>query len=395
MEETYVKINLDNLSNNVKNIINKYNDYDYYIGVVKGDAYGHGEYIINTLLDSGINYFAVSTLEEALDIRKFNKDVRVLILEPVSLNNIDIAIKNNFTITVHYLDYIKELNNIIKDKIKCHIKIDSGMGRLGIKDKKELKESYEILKNNKNIEVEGIYTHFATIGVFDKKWDNQLYKFKEITSLINLKDIPIIHLGSSIVLLSHPKIEFANAIRIGTLLYGYNITPTESNVGLKNKLRLFRNKYYQKKYDISKTYTNVKLELFPCMSFYTSILQINKLNKGEQIGYGAKVTLEDDSYVAIIPVGYNNGIGTKNINRFVFINNKKYKVLSVGMNMSFVLVDSSVKVTDEVVILDGKNITIGTLARFNDTTFHEMLINIGKSNKRKYYKNEILEYEEE
>lgn len=394
MEETFVKINLDNLSNNVKNIISKYNEYDYYIGVVKGDAYGHGEYIVNTLLDSGINYFAVSTLDEALNIRKFNKDVNVLILEPISLNNINDAIKNKFTITVHNLDYIKELNNIIKDKIKCHIKIDSGMGRLGIKEKYELKESYEILKNNKNIVIEGIYTHFATIGVFDKEWDNQLVKFKEITSLINLKEIPIIHLGSSIVLLSHPKIDFANAIRVGTLLYGYNITPIESSVGLKNKLRKFRNKYYQKKYNISETYTNVKLELLTCMSFYTSILQINKLNKGEKIGYGAKVTLEEDSYVAIIPIGYNNGIGTKNINRYVYINNKKYRVLSVGMNMSFVLVDSNVKITDEVILLDGKNITIGTLARFNDTTFHEMLINIGKSNKKRYYRKDKLEYEE-
>ena len=386
MEEAYVKINLDNLSNNVKTIIDKYNDYDYYIGVVKGDAYGHGEYIVNTLVENGINYLAVSTLDEALNVRKFNKDIPILILEPITLNSIDLAIKNDFTITVHDLNYANDLNDI-NAKLKCHIKIDSGMGRLGIREKQELKECYELLKGN-NIEVEGIYTHFATIGVFDKKWDNQLENFKNITSLIDLNEIPIIHLGSSIVLLSHPKIEFANAIRIGTLLYGYNISPTESNVGLKNKLRVVRNRYYQKKYNISETFTNVKLDLLPCMSFYSRILQIKKLSKGEQIGYGAKVTLENDSYIAIIPVGYNNGIGIKNIGRYVFINNKKYNILSVGMNMSFVLVDDSVKVTDEVVLLDGKNITIGTLARFNDTSFHEMLLNIGKNNLRIYTNNE-------
>ena len=392
MEEAYVKINLDNLSNNVKTIIDKYNDYDYYIGVVKGDAYGHGEYIVNTLVATGINYLAVSTLDEALNVRKFNKDIPILILEPITLNSIDLAIKNNFTITVHDLNYANDLNDI-NAKLKCHIKIDSGMGRLGIREKQELKECYELLKRN-NIEVEGLYTHFATIGVFDKKWDNQLENFKNITSLIDLNEIPIIHLGSSIVLLSHPKIEFANAIRIGTLLYGYNISPTESNVGLKNKLRVVRNRYYQKKYNISETFTNVKLDLLPCMSFYSRILQIKKLSKGEQIGYGAKVTLENDSYIAIIPVGYNNGIGIKNIGRYVYINNNKYNILSVGMNMSFVLVDENVKITDEVILLDGKNITIGSLARSNDTSFHEMLINIGKSNKKKYLKNEKIEYEE-
>ena len=322
-----------------------------------------------------------------MEVRKFNKEVPVLVLEPISVGFINIAIKHNFTITVHDINYIKQIKDF-NGNLKCHIKIDSGMGRLGIRDKNELKESFELLKNHKNIIIEGIYTHFATIGVFDKKWDKQLENFKEITSLININEIPIIHLGSSIVLLSHPKIEFANGIRIGTLLYGYNISPIESKVGIKNKLRALRNKYYQKKYNISKTLTNVKLDLLPCMSFYTNILQIKKLNKGEKIGYGAKVILENDSYIAIIPVGYNNGIGVKNIGRYVFINDKKYNVLSVGMNMSFVHVDDSVKINDKVVILDGKNITIGSLARFNDSTFHEMLINIGKSNKRIYVENE-------
>jgi len=392
MNETYVEINLDNIENNVKTIINKYNDYDYYIGVIKGSAYGHGEYIVNTLVESGINYVAVSTLEEALNVRIYNKDIPILILEPINLDKIDIAIKNKFTITVHDINYIKELNKIKNLKIKCHIKIDSGMGRLGIKDKNELKESYEILKSNKGIFVEGIYSHFATTGVFDKKWDNQLDNFISITSLIDINDIPIRHLGSSIVLLSHPKIDFTNGIRIGTLLYGYNISPTESNVGLKNKLRLLRNKYYQKKYNISETFKNVKLDLLPCMSFYTNILQIKTIKKGDAIGYGAKVLIDKDTNIAIIPVGYNNGLGTKNINRYIFINNKLYKVLSIGMNMSFLEIDDSVKIDDKVIVSDNKNITIGSLARNNDTTFHEMMINIGKNNKVVYTRNKSVEF---
>jgi len=231
--------------------------------------------------------------------------------------------------------------------------------------------------------------------LFDKKWDNQLENFKTITSLINIEDIPIRHLGSSIVLLSHPKIEMCNAIRIGTLIYGYNITPTESSHGIKNKLRTLRNKYYQKKYKISKTYTNVKLDLFPCMNFYTNILQIKRISSGDSIGYGAKVHIEKDTMIAVIPIGYNNGIGTKNINRYVYINKNKYNVLSVGMNMSFVEVDEKVSLTDKVVILDNKNITIGTLARFTDRTFHEMLLTIGKNNKRVYTKNNKTEFIEE
>ena len=395
MNRTYVEINLDNIKHNVKNIIKKYNNYDYYIGVVKGNAYGHGEYIVNELEKNGINYIAVATIEEAINVRKYNEHIPILILEPIEIDDLNIALKYNFTITVHDLDYIKELDKNITKKIKCHIKIDSGMGRLGINNKDELKESYDILNNNKYIVIEGIYSHFATIGVFDKKWDNQLYNFKNITSLIDINSIPIRHLGSSIVLLSHPKIDFCNAIRIGTLLYGYNITPITSNKGIKNKLRLLRNRYYQKKYNISETYTNVELDLLPCMSFYTNVLQIKKIKSGESIGYGAKVKIENDILVAIIPIGYNNGIGTGNINRYVYINNKKYEVLSVGMNMSFVKIDDKVNTKDKVVLLEKDCITIGALARFTNRTFHEMLLSIGSSNKRIYTKNNKIEFIEE
>lgn len=118
------------------------------------------------------------------------------------------------------------------------------MNRLGFKNKEEVKEAYYLLNNNKNIFIEGIYSHFATIGVFDNKWDSQLKKFEEITSLIDINTIPIRHLGSSIVLLTHPKIGICNGIRIGTIIYGYNVSPKSSIKGFKNKLRIIRNLYY-------------------------------------------------------------------------------------------------------------------------------------------------------
>ena len=76
--KTFVEVNIDSLKENVSNIIKKYNNYKYYIAMVKSNAYGHGYYIVNDLIESGINYFAVSSLEEALEIRKYNKDIPVL-----------------------------------------------------------------------------------------------------------------------------------------------------------------------------------------------------------------------------------------------------------------------------------------------------------------------------
>lgn len=391
MKETYTEINLDNIANNAKKIVEKYNEYDYYIGVLKSDAYGHGEYIVNELYNNGINYFAVSYLYEALEIRKYNKDVPILLLQPINLDDINIIIDNNLTIIVHDLDYLNGLVKIKFDKqIKVHIKIDSGMSRLGFTNKNDVKSAIDVISKHKNIFIEGIFSHFATIGIIDDKWDSQLRKFKEITSLIDLNKIPIIHLGSSIVLLSHPKIEFCNGIRIGTLLYGYNVSPTKSNSGFKNILRNIRNLYLKKKYGISDTYYNVEIDLKPAMKLKTGILQIKKLNKGSCIGYGATYTAKEDMLVAILPIGYSNGIGRENINKEVMINGNLYPVLgSIGMNMITIKVDDTVNIYDTVVVM-GDKITLGKLSRSSKTTIHETLLNIGKSNKRIYIKNDKI-----
>ena len=169
--KTYVEVNIDNLKNNVKNIVNYYNNYKYYFGVVKGNCYGHGiTYVINELIESGVNYLAVSSLEEALEARNINKNIPILCLEPIRLEYIDISIKNNITITVHDYNYTKELiNKKLNKNLKIHLKIDSGMNRLGFKEKSELNEIYEKLKEKENIEIEGIFTHFATLGINDKE----------------------------------------------------------------------------------------------------------------------------------------------------------------------------------------------------------------------------------
>ena len=392
MNDTYVEISLDNIHHNIDVIKERYKEYDKIIAVLKSDAYGHGEYIVNELVKSGVDYVAVATIKEALDVRKFNKTVPVLLLEPIKINDLDICLENKLTITISTLDFIMELNQILNKKINVHIKVDSGMGRIGFTDKNKIKEAYDILNSNKYITVEGIYSHFGTLGIFDKKWDIQLENFKELTSMIDINKIPIRHMGSSTTLVNHPKIDFCNAIRIGTLIYGHNIGYSIGTTGLKNRLRLLRNRYYQKKYNISKTFRNVKLDLKPCMNFYTNIIEIKHFKKGDRISYNDRIEINEDSIMAIIPVGYNNGLGQKSFGRFVVINNKKYPVLAGCMNMSFVKIDDTVSINDKVSILDNINISATTLGNFTNRTFQEMLLNIGKSNIRKYIKDGKVEY---
>lgn len=395
--KTYVEVNIDNLKNNVKNIVSYYKDYKYYFGVVKGNAYGHGiTYVINELIDSGVNYLAVSSLEEALEVRNINKKIPILCLEPIAIEYLDICIKNKITITVHEYNYAKKL--IEKDnskKIKIHLKIDSGMNRLGFKDKEEINDIYQKLKENKNIEMEGIYTHFATLGINDKEWDNQLEKFKELTSDIDFNEIPIVHLAKSAAFIDHPKIDFCNGIRMGIAMYGYDPNPVYNYKGFKNKLRKIKREIFKKKNKVSKTQTKIPIELKPAFKMYTEIIQIKDVKKGEFVGYGAMYRASENMKIAIMPVGYDDGIFRKSRGRYVTIKNKRYQIIGdVGMGMSAIKIDENIDINDKVTLI-GDSTPIKEVARHNETSIYEIMCNIGKNIPRVYVKNdEIITVEE-
>lgn len=386
MNDTIVKINLGFVSKNVETIIKDHPQYKYYIGVVKSNFYGHGKDIVNELIKGGINYLAVSYLDEALEIRKMNEEIPILCLQPISLNRLKEATMNNITLTIHDYNYYNELKKInLSQKIKVHLKLDTGMNRLGIKNKNEVKKIFE--DTNKNIFIEGIFTHFATTGLIDKHYDEQVEKFQELTSLIDLTKIPIVHLANSIVMLSHEKLPYVNGTRLGILMYGYDVGYKISNKGIKNKIKILRNIYYQKIYKLSKTINNTTINVKPLMSMQTRIIQIKEVKKGEYIGYGCTYRAKKNMRIAILPIGYANGIGNKNNGRYVMINDKKYDVVgSIGMNMMTISIDKKVSINDIVTIL-GKGISLGTLSRFEGIGLAEMLINIGNNNKKIYIKN--------
>ncbi|MDD4624510.1 MAG: alanine racemase, partial [Bacilli bacterium] len=113
--KTYVEINCDKLENNIKKIIKTYNGYKYYFGVVKNNAYNHGIECIKYMIKSGINYLCVATLEEALEIRKIDKNIPILVLEPIELNAIKDAFSNDITITI---DDRNQFDKLLKSKLK-------------------------------------------------------------------------------------------------------------------------------------------------------------------------------------------------------------------------------------------------------------------------------------
>jgi len=341
---TYALIDCNALENNVKDIVSKY-PYKYYIGVVKANAYGHGDYSVNSLIEGGVNYLAASSLEECLSLRKRNSSIPILCLEPITYEYLNLCETNNITITIPDLDYFNGLDKSLN--LKAHIKIDNGMNRLGFKDKNEVKSVVDCLDDS-SIILEGIYTHFATSGMWDKHWDDGLDIFKEITSLIDLSRIPIVHLGRSLTLVQHEKPSFVNGIRLGIIMFGFAQKLTEPT-----GLRLIKRNHYIKKRGISPVKLTNDLNLNTAFSLHSEIMCIKKVKAGEYVGYGAKYVADKDMVIGIMPIGFADGLLKQNEGLMVKINNKEYPIIGeLGMDMTSVKIDDSIKLHDEVIIYD-------------------------------------------
>ena len=347
---TYMEVYLNNIKNNIKKIIKKHNEYEYYFGVVKADCYGHEIGVIPTMIEAGVNYLAVATFEEALAIRNENADIPILCLGIVPKEYIKEAIKNKITLTINSIEYLEEIEDLINEKCKVHIKLNTGMNRLGIKSEKELEKVYCKLKIA-HVDIEGIYSHIYEASN-EELYNKQLEKYKSMLDLIDGEKIKIKHISSSEAMSNYKKTEYINGCRLGIIMYGF---------------------------------TNEKdLELESTFKLKSEVIQINTLEEGETLGYNATYTAKEKTKIAVIPIGYADGVIRKNKGRNVYINNKSCEIIgNICMDMLFVKIDDSVKVHDTVEVL--RDIEhVNEVAKHLDTISYEIICNIGKRVPRIY-----------
>ena len=336
---TYVNINLDNLKYNIQTIINNYK-FKYYFGVVKADCYGNGIKCVKTIIDAGCNYLAVSSLDEALEIRK-DYNIPILCLGIINHKYLDVCKENNITVTIPSLNYLKDVNI---EGLKVHLKLDTGMNRLGIKDINDFNESIKLVKE-KNLYLEGIYTHLYESSN-ESITNNQINRFINIIGDI---EVPIIHISASEGL----KYNFPNKIngcRLGIIMYGFTDY----------------------------------LKLKDVFTLHSEVIEIKKLNKGETVGYNGIYEAKEDELIAIIPIGYADGMTRKYTGSYIYINDKKYNIVgNICMDMLFVKIDSTVKIGDKVYILKD-NEHIKYMANYINTIPYEVMCDIGKRVPRIY-----------
>lgn len=343
---TYAEIKLDAIRHNLEILNQKFSNYEYRFAVVKADCYGHGLAAIQPMLDAGCNYLAVATLEEAIEIRKLHPDVPILCLGIVPYSGLKTAKKLNITLTISSLEYVENAPEGSLDGIKTHLKVNTGMNRLGINNAEELVKTYNLLDK-----VEGVYTH-----IYDAedhlRSEIQFDRFTDLVHALPLHEIRIIHAGASEATLNYPKLDFANACRFGIVMYGF---------------------YAPEDFGLQSTF-----------SLKSEVVQINVLQAGESLGYGGTFVADEETHIAVVPIGYADGVIRKNKGRAVFINGQPCEIVgNICMDMLFVKVNNSVRVGDEVEILrDIKHIE--AVAKHLDTIPYEVLCSVSKRVPRLY-----------
>ena len=342
--KTYVEVNLTNLLSNY-NYVQDMNKSIKIIPVVKANAYGHGSIkVVEFLRENGVKFFAVSLLEEALEIRRIYSDISILIMGVLDYEGFEVCSEFNLTPTVSNHDQILDLLKM-KSKLNIHVKIDTGMNRLGFKDFFEFENELNLINQNKNIHLEGVYTHFSTADSDDIYLHGQLTKFNEF--IVKYGDsFEYIHVSNSSSSIKYDNsIDYTTHARLGISLYGLSLD--EYNENLKNTFKLV-----------------------------TKISEIKTIKSGEKVGYGATYTALKDEVIGILPIGYADGFIRANQNGYVEINNKRYQIIGrICMDQMFIRIDESISKEDKVILFGGL-ITIDEVAKRLNTINYEVICQI-------------------
>lgn len=350
--ESILKIDKTKIKYNLKKI-RKHTNNANIIAVLKANAYGHDAILMAKILeDNNINNFAVATLEEAVRLRKANIKGNILIFGITAFENLDKLTKYNLIQTIHTYEYY-ELIKSSKIKIRAHINIDTGMSRLGFKVDNEnyinsLKEINEIIKDP-NINIEGFYTHLYKAD--DLNISNQQIKLFDKFKKRLKNDNYIFHVANSLATSNKIALKYGY-IRIGMLLLGYEDKPL------------------------------IKLKTIPKLK--SNIISIKDINKGDTVSYNGTFETKDDMRVAVVNIGYADGIPIEyGKNGYVFINNKRCKIIG-RITMDYLIVDVTnldVNIFDEVEIF-GDNIKIEEVLNKIDIIPHEFFAGLGLRIKR-------------
>lgn len=368
-DRTYLSVDLNAIKNNIKSVRENINKDTLIMAIVKANAYGHGAIEVASALKDISDFFGVATIEEALELRTAGIDNNILILGYTGSVWYEDLVTNNISQTIYNLDAAKKLSEVavkLGKTAKIHIKLDTGMGRIGFFPNTESISLVKEISTLPNIFIEGIFTHFAKSDETDLSYtDMQFDKYMNFISMLEKENIhvPIKHVSNSAGIIQYKKANL-NMVRSGIITYG--LYPSE----LVPK-------------DV--------LKLKPAMQWKATISNVKSVEKGTSISYGGTFVAKEPTKVATIPIGYADGLKRTLSNKGqVLIGGKRCNIVGricMDQFMADVSKVKNVKINDEVTIFgeDGmERITLEEIAQKADSFNYEFPCTISDRVKRKY-----------
>ena len=355
LRPTWVEINMANLAYNFRQVKKRIGLKVKVLAAVKANAYGHGIVESSRVLEKcGVDYFGVANVDEATVLRKAKIKAQVLVLGAVaSANEVKAALRMRVSLTVTDYSNARLISRYasISRPIKIHVKVDTGMGRLGLWHKQAEKEIVRIAKLP-GIKLEGLYTHFPSADNDEAFTAQQVKDFDTLIINLNSKDIdiPIIHAANSSAV-CQVRSSYLNMVRPGIMLYGM--------------------------YSDKSLMSSIKLK--PVLSFKTKIVYLKTVSSGRSISYGRTYITKKKTKIATIPVGYADGY-TRGLSNKSKVLVKGCLVPIVGrvcMDQTMIDVGNipGVKLGDTVVLIGAqadKQIRAEDLALICDTIAYEI-----------------------
>jgi alanine racemase len=361
---TWVEVDLGALEYNFNQVKQRLAAQTKVLVCVKSDAYGHGIVPVSQkLVFLGVDYLGVASIDEGIVLRKAGMRIPILVLGMVLTCDIQPIFKYNLTQTVCSEELAVALNKMAKDakkRVNIHVKIDTGMGRLGVL----YKDAFSFIKKIKRLaflNLEGLYTHFPCADINSSFTGEQIKIFDRLIARLRADDIniPLCHAANSMGVLAYRKSHF-NLVRPGLIIYGL----------------------YPRR--------NINLKLKPVMSLKTKVIYLKRMPAGWGISYGHTYRTRRNTTVVTLPIGYGDGYPRNLSDKAEVLIRKNRFRISGRICMDQILVDVAevpVKIGDEVILIgsDGVNkITAEELAHQAGTIPYEIVCGIGSRVPRIY-----------
>jgi alanine racemase len=373
---TWAQVSLENLRYNFGVVQRHIGTGITVCAVVKADAYGHGATeCAKALEQEGARWLGVTSLDEAIPLRDAGIRTRILLMTGFWRGEEEELIRLQLTPTVWEPGQVELLEKAaarLSAKLPVHLKVDTGMGRLGV-DPEDLYEITSALKASPNLVLEGLSTHLASSEILDAPSVNeQLQKFEQVRNLMRTEgfDPPLVHVANTGALISHRE-SWNSMVRPGIALYGYHLPFERAGREVSG--------------------SKLRLDVKPVLTWKTRILSLRDVRANQALGYGGTYVTKAPARIAVLPVGYADGLNRALSSRGRVIVREHYAPIVGRISMDLTLADVTglpgIAVGDEVVLLgavDGLSVDAREHAELASTNVYEILCAISKRVPRKY-----------